>query len=349
VGAPAAGTGVVGDWYLNTTNGDVYEKTATSTWTLRGNIKGPIGDTGATGAQGATGVGVPTPVINGQWIKGSGGAAIWSAIAQADLPTNFRADALTITDWNTANTNGWYTGIAATNGPSTTISGAATYLVGLVKRAAGNYFVQTVWDYAQGTQNGQIRTYQRRIMGAGLWSPWEQIWPIAYATSLPAAPYDGQEAILVDSLTAPTYQWRFRYNAGSTSTYKWEFIGGAPLVNQPGGTQAITISSAYQTFGPTITVLRSGIYVVDITTVAYSGPINAHITYLTPFAGATPIGEQLIFAGPGSANTWTFQVCGRSIIMLTSGNIIGFGTKSDQANNWTFADRALSLTPVKVS
>jgi hypothetical protein len=52
--------------------------------------------------------------------------------------------------------------------------------------------------------------------------------PPTYGTSLPANPADGQEAILVDSLTNPTYQWRFRYNAGSTSAYKWEFIGGAP-------------------------------------------------------------------------------------------------------------------------
>jgi hypothetical protein len=50
----------------------------------------------------------------------------------------------------------------------------------------------------------------------------------AYGITLPAAPVDGQEAILVDSLTVPTYTWRFRYNAGSTSAYKWEFIGGAP-------------------------------------------------------------------------------------------------------------------------
>jgi hypothetical protein len=28
---------------------------------------------------------LPLPVVNGQWIKGSGGAAIWSAIAQADV------------------------------------------------------------------------------------------------------------------------------------------------------------------------------------------------------------------------------------------------------------------------
>ena len=51
---------------------------------------------------------------------------------------------------------------------------------------------------------------------------------VAYGTSLPASPTDGQEAILVDSTSNPSYQWRFRYNAGSSSAYKWEFVGGPP-------------------------------------------------------------------------------------------------------------------------
>jgi hypothetical protein len=60
-------------------------------------------------------------------------------------------------------------------------------------------------------------------------------WPVtgvglvSYGTTLPASPFDGQEAVLVDSVSNPTYQWRFRYNAGSTSAYKWEFVGGAPI------------------------------------------------------------------------------------------------------------------------
>lgn len=40
---PASGTGVVGDWYLNTATDDIYEKTTTTVWTLRDNIKGNTG------------------------------------------------------------------------------------------------------------------------------------------------------------------------------------------------------------------------------------------------------------------------------------------------------------------
>jgi len=51
-GAPAGATGVVGDWYLNSTTGDYYSKTGASTWTLQGNLKGPQG---IQGIQGVTG------------------------------------------------------------------------------------------------------------------------------------------------------------------------------------------------------------------------------------------------------------------------------------------------------
>ena len=53
-GAPAGGTGVNGDFYLNDANGDVYQKSS-GTWGIVANILGPQGDTGATGAAGSNG------------------------------------------------------------------------------------------------------------------------------------------------------------------------------------------------------------------------------------------------------------------------------------------------------
>ena len=53
--APAAALGNMGDFYLNTATGDVHYKSAASTWTLTGNIKGPQGTAGATGANGPQG------------------------------------------------------------------------------------------------------------------------------------------------------------------------------------------------------------------------------------------------------------------------------------------------------
>ena len=54
-GVPATTLGAVGDFYLDNATGNVYEKTATTTWTLQTNIMGPIGNTGPAGPTGATG------------------------------------------------------------------------------------------------------------------------------------------------------------------------------------------------------------------------------------------------------------------------------------------------------
>lgn len=70
-GAPSTALGVLNDWYLNSANGDFYEKTAASTWTLRGNLKGPQGAQGAQGIQGNTGA---TGSQGPQGIQGNPGA-----------------------------------------------------------------------------------------------------------------------------------------------------------------------------------------------------------------------------------------------------------------------------------
>lgn len=65
----------------------------------------------------------------------------------------------------------------------------------------------------------------------------------SYAITLPSSPFDGQEAVLVDSVTNPTYQWRFRYNAGSANTDKWEFIGGNPWSNYTTAADTLTFTT----------------------------------------------------------------------------------------------------------
>jgi len=109
-GAPSSETGANGDYYLNTSNGDVYTKVSGS-WVLEGNIKGatgPAGETGETGAAGATGatgaagadgadgVGVPSGGTTGQvpakksatdydieWVDPSGGVGIGTSSTAA--------------------------------------------------------------------------------------------------------------------------------------------------------------------------------------------------------------------------------------------------------------------------
>jgi len=59
-GAPSSGSGVNGDYYLNTATGDVYTKASGSWGSPVANIRGPAGTNGSTGAAGST------------WYSGSG-------------------------------------------------------------------------------------------------------------------------------------------------------------------------------------------------------------------------------------------------------------------------------------
>jgi hypothetical protein len=73
--APVAALGSMGDFYLNTATGDVHYKSAASTWTLTGNIKGPQGNAGAAGATGATGLTGATGVAGPAGVAGPQGPA----------------------------------------------------------------------------------------------------------------------------------------------------------------------------------------------------------------------------------------------------------------------------------
>ena len=88
---------------------------------------------------------------------------------------------------------------------------------------------------------------------------------VAYGTSLPASPTDGREAILVDSTTAPSYHWRFRYNAANTSAYKWEFIGGSDVLKFSNASFVNTIASTFEIPAgmPTFTG-PAGLYIASV-------------------------------------------------------------------------------------
>lgn len=67
--------------YLCTKNGTT---TAPIDWPKR------VGPEGAIGPQGLQGIGMPVPVVNGRWLKGIDGAAVWSSLTVTDIP-NARA------------------------------------------------------------------------------------------------------------------------------------------------------------------------------------------------------------------------------------------------------------------
>lgn len=110
----------------------------------------------------------PQPVVNGQFIKGVGGAAVWSAIADADLPARLGAIGLQVTDLNTATNDGWHWfASGATNSPTASYG---ALLVSVVN--TGTNLRQIVYEYVSDT------VWVRRRQDA-TWGAWQQMWPTA--------------------------------------------------------------------------------------------------------------------------------------------------------------------------
>jgi hypothetical protein len=144
----------------------------------------------------------------------------------------------------------------------TPAAGARTFSVRGVGGAGGGQFYAGVGDASQGTfLPSFIRVTQANpvlIAPAGPTVP-------TYGLALPSSPADGQEHVLVDSLTAPTWQWRFRFNAAKASN-KWDFIGGTARYAEilPKETVPTGTPGDCATVGPSFAVPVAGLYELTV-------------------------------------------------------------------------------------
>lgn len=179
---------------------------------------------------------------------------------------------------------------------------------------------------------------------------------VGYGTSLPGAPSDGDEYILVDSTTAPTYQWRFRYNAGASGTYKWEFVGGAPytfFTSDPnavlnGQTQVGATGYYRPTTGGVFTLPRAGDWEIAGSAILdTNGATNQTLT-AQAFAGTT-------FGAAGSYNfeaTNVGLVTVHSPIQMLGGraanDLVGVCAKATTVGTVKARNFQITVVPVRV-
>jgi len=169
-----------------------------------------------------------------------------------------------------------------------------------------------------------------------------------YGTTFPVSPADGQEAILVDSVTAPTYHWRFRYNAGSSSPYKWECIGGAPANAYVAAGEA-TSSTAYvalTTPGPIISLPLAGVYDVrigcDVSAVDQAGSLMSYDIGATAANDAWGVGAPPRGAGGAHSMFGTRRQTLASPATLTAKYRTASATPA-------FSKRVMEIVPVRLA
>lgn len=135
--------------------------------------------------------------------------------------------------------------------------------------------------------------------------------PTSYSTSLPSSPIDGQEVYYAADQTNGII-WHLRYRSGSSSSYKWEFLGGTELQIS----DAITLSatSTNWSFGTGLTMTAiplTGDYEITISAESVaSGTTNAAVRATTTYP--TTLTEEI----GNSSGSQQFTVADSSLINL---------------------------------
>jgi len=175
-------------------------------------------------------------------------------------------------------------------------------------------------------------------------------------TSLPGSPVDGQQAILVDSTSSPTYAWMFQYLASAS---KWLFIGGSPAITEV-ATAEFTNSTTYvdlTTVGPSFTIPRTGQYEIAFAFNQYGQNIPGGAAVKLGSA-ATSVNEGFSSgagangAGAGNAISSATRVGGSKMFSraLNAGDVLKVQYLVEiGASGNTFANRTLSVRPIWVT
>lgn len=172
--------------------------------------------------------------------------------------------------------------------------------------------------------------------------------------AFPVAPVDQQEFILVDSLTAPTYTWQFRYNAASLSTYKWEFIGGSDAVVTVATDESTTSITfvALTTAGPSFTLPNQGDYEIGVQCQFYaSGGVVGAMGYdlggtaATVGKAATGNGAGAVIAEAQAVSAWFREAA----VPASTAVVAKYRAHDNGAFTNHFLNRVLRVRPVRLA
>lgn len=180
---------------------------------------------------------------------------------------------------------------------------------------------------------------------------------------LPATPYDGQVAYLRVTDVTPSGNidgkiWAFRYRAGSSSAFKWEFIGGPPMMLEASAAFIINPTTANlwvdDASQPTLTIPRQGEYVIAdgaFVQSASSGPVNIYqdVWYTPPAGTLTQLSRFIVLGATalGDAASLSLQTDTGPYL---AGTVLKTRGMADTAGRTvSFSLRWLSLLPVRVA
>jgi hypothetical protein len=173
--------------------------------------------------------------------------------------------------------------------------------------------------------------------------------PLVSSSGLPSNPVDGQEFYFVADQTNGVV-WHLKYRAASTSTHKWELVGGSDMQAGPSGSTGTSSTSAVAlSGGPTITVPLPGDY--DVTWGCFGQvTVSAQVNLQTAVGvnGALPTGwvaaQSVATALWGGGDMVREQVFAN----LTAAQVLSLMVWNNAANAANYANGWIKAKPRRV-
>lgn len=169
-----------------------------------------------------------------------------------------------------------------------------------------------------------------------------------FASGPPSSPSSG-DIWVGTNVDANGTRWQFQYNAGSASTYKWEFIGGAPFAVSTVSLSAwgsLNVWNAFPNLGGGYTAGRSGEYLAQGSFAGIGASGAGTIQLGFSIGGGTP-GITRSVAWPSTSYGWFLGIT-PIVYTVTSGNSIDLKYNTN-ATPYGFSGAEMSLIPRRVS
>ena len=165
----------------------------------------------------------------------------------------------------------------------------------------------------------------------------------------PGAPVNGDIWIAL-AAGANGENWQFRYNSGSASAYKWEFIGGSKVELFRSTADPYTSNSTWindSNLG-SITILRAGEYIIAAAGNAGASSSGAQtITSGLWYNGAISGGD--LGGMAAAAASYRIQFAWELPAGVAAGSTVGLAMWDNSASAFTMLARSLSILPRRIS
>lgn len=180
---------------------------------------------------------------------------------------------------------------------------------------------------------------------SGAWVIYQSSAPFYTSTTLPPNPWHGQEIVFRSDATTDT-KWKLRYNANSGSSFKWEFVGGAPWHTEgTGGAHASTSLSGTYAGSSQFTALLAGeYYVVQGGTCQLGGASNTAVLVVAKNGV-----EIITINQSGAAGEFQGLKGDTRKITLAASDILDLRVRNGTANSITYFAASLDIVPFRVA